>query len=610
MFKHPALFTLFLLWAFGTTAMAGSTANDFPELKQYAKSLGNQPQSEMQRFHAEDHFENYSEHPPEEGHYQGVEVEDSNLEANGVQALTNDAVGQEVIDNILKRPRFDINKNSEAIRGAKLIEDESYNITHGISSERVNCMDKTPVCETTWKEESCYTTPVLPSQTCRTRRIAGVGRDEINQTINIDFKLGASWFSIVSINLVTGVVTHNVNEASIPGKVLPLIPFAHTCESINASVEAIHVSYNDAILTIFTLPSCSNNATLELMFQSFWQTDISIALHVLATSQPFLQEEHWTTECRSLDEYVTSGICRIEDAAHCTGMAETRIINGLPVTRDCWEMETSYACTSGEANTCGSQKQKGCHQTSSRCVSLRGNVCSQYEETWQCPEKNCPLTPVCTKDVFCADGDCTEKLATSNDNFSESVSALAAAGAVGQEFERNQVSMFAGHAQTCKIWDFNVIDCCADKGWGKKINLAHCRDEDKALGRAKLNYQAHYLGRYCATKVLGECTEWKHTYCVFDSKMARIIQEEGRLKQVNASAMGTAKHPTCAGLSITELQQLDMEKIDFVTPVYPFPGGKADAMAGIAGDINPRLPNVEASTDAIKQRMQDKVKPT
>ena len=213
-----------------------------------------------------------------------------------------------------------------------------------------------------------------------------------------------------------------------------------------------------------------------------------------------------------------------------------------------------------------------------------------------------------TVGVFCADGGCVQTQATQNTNAGQTLSALASVGEAGREYSATDASLFGGHAQSCNIHSIGLLDCCSDKGWGQKINVAHCQEEDKALGRAKLSFLVHYIGKYCAKKwpwPLKGCEKWKHSYCVFDTKMARIIQE-GRLKQLNGNAMGSPEHPSCAGFSVTEFQRLNMGTIDFVNPVYPYVDGKPTPEAGIAGDIHPNTPNAGATTDYIQQHMQPK----
>ena len=64
-----------------------------------------------------------------------------------------------------------------------------------------------------------------------------------------------------------------------------------------------------------------------------------------------------------------------------------------------------------------------------------------------------------------------------------------------------------------------------------------------------------------------------------------LFRKKERLRQLNPNALGDAEHATCAGLSVAELQQLDMGRIDFVSPVYPYPFGTATKEAGIVGDV-------------------------
>ncbi|WP_165483292.1 conjugal transfer protein TraN, partial [Legionella bozemanae] len=110
---------------------------------------------------------------------------------------------------------------------------------------------------------------------------------------------------------------------------------------------------------------------------------------------------------------------------------------------------------------------------------------------------------------------------------------------------------------------------------------------------------------YCSEKVAGVCLEHKRSYCVFPSKMARIIQE-ARLTQVNGHGLGDAEHPTCAGMSVAELQKMDLGRVDFVTPIYPFGHGTPNKAAGIAGDLKIKSQDPKKSIDEVLLRMQKK----
>lgn len=69
-----------------------------------------------------------------------------------------------------------------------------------------------------------------------------------------------------------------------------------------------------------------------------------------------------------------------------------------------------------------------------------------------------------------------------------------------------------------------------------------------------------YVGSYCASKTLGMCTVKKEAYCCYDSPLARIVVEQG-YKQLGKT-QGPAKAPQCDGLTLSEMSQLDWDRID------------------------------------------------
>ena len=85
--------------------------------------------------------------------------------------------------------------------------------------------------------------------------------------------------------------------------------------------------------------------------------------------------------------------------------------------------------------------------------------------------------------------------------------------------------------------------------------------EEKQLGLARGQQRAIDIGRYCAESLLGVCYRTKRVFCVFKSKMAKIVQEQGRAQQLGIN-FGSAHNPECGGLRPGQLQQLDFEYID------------------------------------------------
>ena len=70
----------------------------------------------------------------------------------------------------------------------------------------------------------------------------------------------------------------------------------------------------------------------------------------------------------------------------------------------------------------------------------------------------------------------------------------------------------------------------------------------------------------CIKRFMGACLQRANRYCCFNSKLARIIHEQGRkqLSTFNYSlSPGTYKRPNCRGFTPEEFQALDFSKIDF-----------------------------------------------
>jgi len=76
----------------------------------------------------------------------------------------------------------------------------------------------------------------------------------------------------------------------------------------------------------------------------------------------------------------------------------------------------------------------------------------------------------------------------------------------------------------------------------------------------KSNRLCHYLGSYCSSKFLGACVTKKESYCCFNSRLAKIINEQGR-GQIGKS-WGGAKSPDCSGFTPEQLQSLDFGQMD------------------------------------------------
>ena len=94
--------------------------------------------------------------------------------------------------------------------------------------------------------------------------------------------------------------------------------------------------------------------------------------------------------------------------------------------------------------------------------------------------------------------------------------------------------------------------------------LQGCDEQDMETGMLKGSGMCHEVGEYCASSVLGTCIQKAKSQCCFNTKLGRIIQEQGRpqLKDFNAIGWGSVKHPDCRGFTAEEFQALDFSRMD------------------------------------------------
>ncbi|CAH7239091.1 Conjugal transfer mating pair stabilization protein TraN [Vibrio chagasii] len=260
----------------------------------------------------------------------------------------------------------------------------------------------------------------------------------------------------------------------------------------------------------------------------------------------------WTTHCSLLKE------CKVTSQRCIEGRA-TRRINGVPTTLNCWKYQVNHRCT--RTNTCNALPAD-CTTTATHCSAKQKGVCIEKELSKSCPQKRCSTTNLmCGEDSFCLDGDCYGEMPTTSTEFNESAAALAAL-AKAAEGLGDPPKIFTGQGQTCSKKIAGIANCCKDGGWGTDVGLASCSEQEKALGKAKEDKLTIYLGSYCAEKILGKCIRKKQAYCLFDSLLARIVQQQGVQGQLGLS-LGTPRMPECGAITPEQMQQINFEDIDF-----------------------------------------------
>lgn len=131
-----------------------------------------------------------------------------------------------------------------------------------------------------------------------------------------------------------------------------------------------------------------------------------------------------------------------------------------------------------------------------------------------------------------------------------------------------QIYIFNGKPGECRTPGVNTtfFNCCSNKEDSFLFFKKYCKDEEWETNAARDAERCHYIGEYCKTRwpIIG-CVQKAKVYCCMNSKLGRIIHEQGRLqlkKFAPDGQWGSAEDPNCVGFTPEEFQMLDFSKID------------------------------------------------
>ncbi|OJW49667.1 MAG: hypothetical protein BGO67_03950 [Alphaproteobacteria bacterium 41-28] len=300
-----------------------------------------------------------------------------------------------------------------------------------------------------------------------------------------------------------------------------------------------------------------------------------------------VQPDEWVSTCSRLEEKSDLGLCSYASKV-CTQGKQTRLIEGIPITRDCWQYTLTYACSYPSQNNCGPLRARGCAQINSSCKQRIGNNCVVYTQTYECKEPPHTTHKITGGQTpFCLDGNCRDQGWEVNNEMMSSLAQLALLKEMQGQFGKG--GFFKGETNKCSKQPLSFKDCCGSgKGWGNDLRLSSCSSKEKLLNKRRKKGLCHYIGTYCSKKVLGQCIKKKSTYCCWGSKLLKAFHEQGR-PQIGLG-WGTPKEPLCRGFTIEEIQRIDFSKLDlrevFEDLMKNFKPGK---MQGIGKKVGDRL---------------------
>ncbi|WP_230771698.1 conjugal transfer protein TraN [Sphingomonas sp. Leaf4] len=280
----------------------------------------------------------------------------------------------------------------------------------------------------------------------------------------------------------------------------------------------------------------------------------------------------------------------------CVEPSETRIVNGVSVTQACWAWRRETMChAETPASDCSEiEGNRACRFLRDECLDdPQTGACKVSQKAYSCPlpdtQNAADKQYVCGGDVYCLNGECESIEREASSEFKDALTGLHALDEAGGQFDPAKLTVFSGERGACSKKIFGASNCCSGKGV-PILTPWLCSAADRSLDERDDKGLCHKVGTYCSDKVLGVCITSRTAYCCFGSKLARILQEQGRAQL--AKPWGRAKDATCQGFSIEEFQRLDLSKMDFAEVYAEF----TDAA---------KLPDEVRTMTEIQRRIED-----
>ncbi|MGI2025276.1 type-F conjugative transfer system mating-pair stabilization protein TraN [Shewanella glacialipiscicola] len=590
--------TLILSVLLALPAMAANSEKDYRDNVQWAKDSINQNQHkdgytgfDVNSFCKDATCQQGVANPTQSRYYDNPSAMDSAK----MQGMSSDGQAQSVTSGFNKgRPTID--ENDPAYHTAVGYQNDAYNISHGISSKYHDC-EKGLVCEVDSQPRSCTLPTHNPVQCYLTPFVKSTSIREVEHSFRLT---GTPPFAIEMPNPHAKIIRVRLNGdyygLGVPAKLeiklndiflghVPTQKGPGTCITNGPCSVSVNGTLSTENHPIEAAPlSVSIGTVLGGSWDWAFYTDVTDLPITIITTETHV-EVGYNNSCGAILPE-----CQ-QVQSQCIEGKETRMINGISVTLDCWNEQTTYQCDF--PNTCDAIAD--CSIQSTTCDTQLGGVCINDKQQRQCDTSLCRDTGlICGADNFSLSGDYYDPAATRGTDFERAAAGLSAMSDAANDLKdkaninADSAIIFKGNIMECSKKAVGLSNCCKDGGWGNDIGLASCSEGEKALKIAKEKKLTIAMGEYCAEKVLGVCINTKKSYCAFDSKLARIVQQDGRVQI--GKPFGSAKHPDCSALSPNELQRIDMSSMDF----SDFYEDMYDAF---------ELPN----TDEIQNRLQQSV---
>lgn len=587
----------------------------------FANQIGGQGTGTIEGMKPGEVIPNYTDNPQEKGYYGGVKANDANnLKTDGGNAWSQTEVGQAVTDSVMKNPKEPISHDAPFIQAGKDITDKADSI-----------VGKTgPDCKAEQVTRSTFTRHVCERdlgvlRTCdRAAEIGGHHETRYeNRNAHID-KSAIRWWregnrirgaftAPFSGKLISGLLYIELrNELHSYGVPLVFSLMGNTVSlgrddwgSRPLNVSSVTLTEGQQVDIFLTmdpgghldsflgnmLDHLNGGGPFGMNFYLQFDGTTAVQFWVPTTSMP--------ADCALAQE---AGAVKVNTQCSEPGGERPVVVNGqtYTVSASCWRFTDTYRLQEASQGSCEAYaNNSACTVATHACAfNDEQGACLRENVTYSCETRTTGNVMMCGGQVYCLDGECDkQQKGTQGNDFGHAVSVLAAVAAAGKDvaaLNGVDVRAFTGKGQSCRKAFAGFSDCCKDSGWGNNVGLAHCDSEEKALGKAKENKLTVSVGEYCSKKVLGVCLQKKRSYCQFDSKLAQIVQQQGRAWQLGIG-FGGAKSPDCRGITVGELQRINFDRLDF---------------ANFYEDLmkNQKVPEDAALVEKVKQQITQRMK--
>ncbi|AGN88322.1 type-F conjugative transfer system mating-pair stabilization protein TraN [Enterobacter sp. R4-368] len=518
----------------------------------------------------------YTTNPPEKDYYGGVSGGDGGLSNKGQQALQNSGAGQAVIDAGTKNPLPVIDPKAPYITAGKNAEQNSDTLVDGTGNAQQcqsttvtkSVFDKYTCDRDAWVEQSCSRTASIEVEGSSTfedqtlvwqldtmpmTQINGNNVVTIVPPVSGDIIQAFYSFKNYGINQDRWNMTVNVLGNAFPWKsnrTQPETAFTPVPATLTAGVG--FTSSHDHSL---------REGSGRLTFKK--HVPFTLRLVIRTKKSTAVPKVVWKEAC-GFDKnsaVAVSSVCSV------AGGYRPVTVDGVTqqVWSDCWEYTDQYLQKSGSNGTCETlMNNPACTMTGTQCQTASQGYCEHEVVNYECQRNFSSGGVVCGGQYFCRSGDCSDTDGAGDSGFDTAVAKLAGLASAAADVTNDQINVkaFTGRAMSCRKALAGFSNCCKDSGWGQDTGLSACNDDELALGKAKAKKITVSVGDRCDHQVLGVCVQKSQVYCVFDGKLARIIQEQGRRDQLGIG-FGSGDSPNCSGITVPQLQGINFDLINF-----------------------------------------------